>query len=428
MAARIESDGEGAGISAAHAAPTQSCASLVDETAPRYAGWRVVAACFLVATACWGFGLYSHGIYLAELQRLHGWRASAITGATTAYYLLTATLCVFVNDAIARLGPRRVLLIGACCLSSAVALLAAIDTLWQLYAVYFLMAVGSAAMHIGAITNILGLWFDRQRGLAISLALNGASSGGILVAPALVMAIAAFGFAFAVVGAAALMLVILAPIVAAWVDWPPGRTTAPSGSVPKDKSPSAHWTRQKALRSPAFWSVAGPFALALMAQVGFLVHQISLLGPAIGRTGAGLAVAVLTIASIIGRVALGVSALHLDLRIVTALLLLGQVAALAAMMTTSNAAALFVACAVFGLSAGNVTSLPALIIQREFEAASFGLLIGLSTAIGQFTYAFGPSLLSIVRDATGGYSAALALCAALELAAAGIILMRRRHP
>jgi cyanate permease len=94
------------------------------------------------------------------------------------------------------------------------------------------------------------------------------------------------------------------------------------------------------------------------------------------------------------------------------------------MMLTTNATALFIACAVFGLSAGNVTSLPALIIQREFEAASFGLLIGLSTAIGQFTYAFGPSLVGIVRDATGGYPAALMLCAVLELVAAGVVLVR----
>src|SRR5262249_10147932 len=43
-----------------------------------------------------------------------------------------------------------------------------------------------------------------------------------------------------------------------------------------------------------FWSVAGPFALALMAQVGFFVHQISFLEPAIGRTQAGLTVALLT--------------------------------------------------------------------------------------------------------------------------------------
>ena len=57
-----------------------------DETSPRYAGWRVVAACFVVAVFCWGFGLYGHGVYLVELQRLHGWPASLIASAPSLYY------------------------------------------------------------------------------------------------------------------------------------------------------------------------------------------------------------------------------------------------------------------------------------------------------------------------------------------------------
>ena len=397
----------------------------IDELSLGYAGWRVVAACFMAALFCWGFGLYGHGVYLAELNRLHGWPASVISGAATAYYLLTATLVIFISDAIASLGPRRVLLIGACCLCCALALLAFITALWQLYAVYLIMAVGSATMHVGSISNVLGLWFDRQRGLAISLALNGASSGGILIAPALVIAIAETGFAAAMAGAAVVTAAILVPVVAIWIDRPPARGTEMSASGAGSAAVAAHWTRAGALRSFAFWSVAGPFALALMAQVGFLVHQIALLEPAIGRTGAGLAVAVLTIAAVSGRVTFGVFARRLALRQVTALSLLSQAAALFAMTRTTDAASLLVACAVFGLSAGNLISLPALIIQREFEAASFGMLVGLSTAIGQFTYAFGPGLLGLIRDATGSYTAALALCMALELAAAAMVLLPR---
>ena len=54
-----------------------------DETSPRYAGWRVVLACFLVALFIFGFGLYGHGVYVAELQRLRGWAASLVSGAIT---------------------------------------------------------------------------------------------------------------------------------------------------------------------------------------------------------------------------------------------------------------------------------------------------------------------------------------------------------
>jgi len=403
----------------------------VEESSLRYDGWRVTAVCFVVAMFCWGFGLYSHGIYLAELQRRFGWSTSLISGATTAYYLLTASLVVFVSDAILRFGPWRIFLTGTCCLGSAVALLAFIAAPWQLYLVYLVMAVGSAAMHVAAITNVLSLWFDRQRGLALSLALNGASSGGIFVAPTLVIAIAVAGFPAAMVGAATVMAAILIPAIAIGIDRPPIRTQAtglPHGgsrSGAGSASAPSRWTRAEALRSLAFWSVAGPFALALMAQVGFLVHQIAFLEPTIGRSRAGLTVGVLTVMAIIGRLALGAATLRLDLRGVTALSLVSQAAALFAMTQTTNAAALFIACAIFGLSAGNLVSLPALIIQREFEATSFGMVVGLSTAIGQFTYAFGPGLLGVVRDASGGYTAALALCMMLQFTAAGAIQMSR---
>jgi len=96
------------------------------------------------------------------------------------------------------------------------------------------------------------------------------------------------------------------------------------------------------------------------------------------------------------------------------------------MTQTTDAAMLLTACAVYGFSVGNVITFPALIVQREFDAGAFGMLIGLSTGIGQFTYAFGPGLLGVVRDATGGYAAALALCIALKLTAAAIVLRRPR--
>ena len=280
------------------------------------------------------------------------------------------------------------------------------------------MAVGAATMHVGAITTVVGLWFDQKRPLAISLALNGASSGGILITPALVLAIASYGFTNVLAGAAAVMAAVLLPAIALWVGRPASRRHQPA-TAPAATGPGA-----SALRSAKFWSVAAPFALALTAQVGFLVHQIAILEPAMGRAQAGFSVAALTVMAILGRFGLGAFADRLDMRRFTAWSVASQAVALLAMTSTTNTAALIAACVVFGLSAGNLLTLPSLVIQREFDAASFGMLVGLSWAISQFTYAFGPGLLGVIRDATGNYTAPLVLCAALDLAAAALILLR----
>src|SRR5581483_5631795 len=145
------------------------------------------------------------------------------------------------------------------------------------------------------ISTVVGLWFDRQRGLALSLALNGASSGGILITPLLVLAIGRFGFADTIRGAVVIMAVVLLPAIVFWIDRPAAAARAGSAPVP------ATWNRPRALRSLHFWSVAAPFAMALTAQVGFLVHQIAILEPTIGRTQAGLSVAAITVAAIAGR-------------------------------------------------------------------------------------------------------------------------------
>jgi cyanate permease len=90
-------------------------------------------------------------------------------------------------------------------------------------------------------------------------------------------------------------------------------------------------------------------------------------------------------------------------------------------------AALYAGSVMFGLSVGNVITLPALIVQREFNA-SFGQVIGLVSMVGYAVLAFGPTLLGLAHDIAGSYAAAVALCIVLQLAAALIVLVGKpRH-
>src|SRR5262245_43266130 len=167
------------------------------ETSLRYPGWRLVALCFAMAVLCWGFGFYGHGFYLAELKRLHGWSTALISSASTACYLCSAVLVIFISDAIWMLGVRACVVSGALAFALSTAALPYITEPWQLFAAYLVMALGWSTMGVGAITNILGLWFDHQRGLAISLALNGASFSGVIIVPSLVLITEVAGFASA---------------------------------------------------------------------------------------------------------------------------------------------------------------------------------------------------------------------------------------
>jgi predicted MFS family arabinose efflux permease len=395
----------------------------IDETSARYDGWRIVAVCFVVATFGWAFGFYGQSVYLAELHRLHGWPASVISGGTTFFYLFGAAIVVFVAEAVRAFGPRNCLLAGVCVMAAAVVLIGQVSEPWQLYAVDALLAFGWAGTTLGIITNTLGLWFDKKRGMAISLALNGASFGGIAGVPLLVVAINRFGFSGAMIVSALAMILVTIPVILIFVGRPPRHSSA-SVAATAANAPSPTQIRARALRDFGFLSVSIAFALVLFAQVGFIVHLISFLDPVIGREHAAIAVALLTAMAMIGRVLFSTVIDRLNQRLASALSFASQAVALVIVINSQNEIVLIAACALFGFSVGNLITLPSLIVQREFAPEAFGVLVSLLTAINQITYAFGPGVVGLLRDLSGSYTPPFYGCIALELTAAALIMMR----
>jgi predicted MFS family arabinose efflux permease len=396
----------------------------VVETSARYDGWRIVVVCFLVATFGWGLGFYGQSVYLAELHRLHGWPASLISSGTTFFYLFGAVIVAFVNEAVRAFGPRNCLLGGVFALAAAAVMIGQVTAPWQLYAANALLAFGWAGTSLAIITNTLGLWFDKKRGMAISLALNGASFGGIVGVPLLVAGIGSFGFSNAMIAAAATTLVLMIPIILIFVGRPPERGDVAQLAAAEAPSPSR--IRAQALRDVAFLSVSVAFALVLFAQVGFIVHLIAFLDPVIGRQQAATAVALLTAMAVVGRVLFSTVIDRLNQRLASAISFASQAVALVIIINSRNDAVLIAACALFGFSVGNLITLPSLIVQREFDARSFGVLISLITAINQVTYAFGPGVIGLLRDASGSYALPFYGCIGLELIAAILIMVRGR--
>jgi MFS family permease len=396
-----------------------------DETSLRYGGWRVVLACFLMALFLFGFALYGQGVYLVELQRLHGWPAALISGASTLSLLLANIFAAFTNELVARLGSRRLVLLGIAALAGSMTLLAWATAPWQLYLAFILMSLGWIGMGTVVIATVVSLWFVRRRGLAISLAFTGASSGGIVVTPLLVLLVERFGFPVAMLTGAAIMVAVLVPVAFAWIGPPSVGVPAEAGindSSQTQMSSPGDISRAKLLRSMAFWTISIPFALALLAQVGFIVHQIALLEPKIGRASAGFAVSVMTFMAIAGRLGLGMVVDRFDPRRVTAASLAGQAVALLIMLQSDTVPVVLAACAIFGFSVGNLITLSPLIIHREFSAASFVVVMGLSNAVSGTICALGPGIVGLVRSWSGNYDTALALCIALELVAAVIVI------
>jgi predicted MFS family arabinose efflux permease len=385
--------------------------------------WPVIVACFATAIFGWGFGFTGPSIYLSDLHRLYGWPTAHISYAITLYYLLGAVAMTQVHAALRRFGPARVLAGGVVLLGLGATLFSRSQHLWHTFVAAGVMAVGWAGCTSTAIAASLALFFQRQRGFAITLALNGASAAGFTVGPALIALSLRLGFPNAVPLAAVLGLSIVLPLI--WLAFPK-KSRIYNMTEPEEK-PSAEIATIRVLGTWSFWSVGLPFALALAAQVGLIVHLVSMVLPALGPSGSGWALALTSFAAMSGRLLLAGVIDRLPRRPAAALSIGSQACGLGLMMAfPAWPAALYAGCVIFGLSVGNVITYPALIVQQEFPDQMFSKVIGLSTSVGQFAFALSPALLGLIHDGAESYTPVLAVCIGLQLAAA-LLVARRPH-
>ena len=105
-------------------------------------GWNGVAATFVMALFSFGLGFSGLSVYVATLQRIHGWSASAVSAPVTVYYVAGALLTMVIGAAFERFGPRVVVCVGSVAMAASVAALGSVTQPWQLYPTFLVMSLG----------------------------------------------------------------------------------------------------------------------------------------------------------------------------------------------------------------------------------------------------------------------------------------------
>jgi MFS family permease len=319
--------------------------------------------------------------------------------------------------------------LGAVVMAAGLVWIGQVQSLWQAYAAFALSGLGNACLSVTALTATISPWFERHQGRAMSSAMLGASIGGMTSTPVLILAIQGFGFPATMTWGALVLLAVVLPLAFFVLKKNPAELGLhPDGEMPsagKQEAQARSWSRREALRTIAFATLVIAFALGLAVQVGFLTHHVTLAVPALGAGGASLIVSLTAIAAFVGRVALARWADQVDLRTTSSAVLALAAVSLAAIAAFPGAWVLIAASIVYGLTSGNVTSLSPIIIRREFGAAAFGAITGVAWMVIGIAAALGPALFGWLYDYFGGYSQALWLAAAIDLAAAVIVIAGR---
>ena len=375
-------------------------------------GWRVLLTTFCMALAAWGLGFYSLSVYVQYLTQSGRFPAALLSAATTFHFLVGAAALYAVEAAAQRVGRRPVVVAGVLLMAGCASALAYVPNAFWLFAAYAGMAFGWAAISGTAITQIVGRWFHARRGLALNLALTGASAAGFVIVPLLVAAIARFGLGpgvMLVTGTVALGLLVLIAL----------NLVEPTQPLPEAAPAGA--PAQAALRMDRRLALlCALFGIGWLAQVAFLAQQLPLLVPKVGSGVATLAVAATTASSLLGRLALASYMDRIDHRRATAVSFGLQALGSAAMMVSDHPLVVIAGCCLVGASVGNVITLPAMFAQREFAPAHYGAVITRIWSIGQVMYAFGPIGAGLLLGATGSAAWPLLACMACQLVAVAL--------
>ena len=397
-------------------------------------GWKVVAAAFAVAAYGWGLGFYGPSVFLYALNAAHGWPVSVVSSAITLHYIMSAGLIACLSDIHRRLGMVWTTRLATVALALGAMLWSVADAPWQLFAAVPLTSLGWAGMSGAAINAIVAPWFDARRAAALGHAYNGASFGGLALAPLWMLLIDRFGLLEAT-------LVMALPL-AALLWWLAGRylglVPAALGLAPDGKAPAkaaraeparqlAGTGRRQLLGLERFRTMSGAFALGLFAQVGIAAHVVTLLAPLIGQAGAAASLSLITLCGIGGRLLLGALIGDADRRLLTAANLSVQAAGVFLLALAQGWPLVIAGCLLFGLGFGNLVTLPPLVAQAEFDRADVARVVALVTAINQAVFAFAPGTFGVLRDLTGSYSAPLLLAVAAQLCGAALALYGRRQ-
>ncbi len=146
-------------------------------------GWYIVAAAFIILFFNAG-ARYAFGVLFKPMIDEFGWSRGSVSLVFFVNMIVFALGLLLTGKLYDRYGPKWVIILATLFISAGFALTSAIQTIGQFFFSYgVLAALGIAGTAVPFIATVTSKWFEKRRGLAISLALSGNSLGHFALVP-----------------------------------------------------------------------------------------------------------------------------------------------------------------------------------------------------------------------------------------------------
>ncbi len=399
-------------------------------------GWWVVGAAGIGSFMSYGpIIAFTFGVFIKPLSEEFGWSRTDISLGFSFSLFMLSGMAPIVGRLVDRFGARKVIIPSVLVFGSGVASLALLSaSLWHFYAMYILLGLVSVGAATLPYLTVVSQWFDKQRGLALGLAMVGMGLG-TFVMPALAQGlIDSVGWRSAYVVLGLMVMGVTIPVVAPFLK----ETPALMGLQPDGAEPIPTITRhphretqgmssQEAWHGVTFWFIFTAFFFMSVSVHGCLIHLVPMLTDlGLSAQNAALATSFLGGALLIGRVGAGYLLDRFTASSVAVGFLAGAALGVFLLWSEAIGGLAFAAAILIGFGVGAETDLMPYVVSRYFGLRAFGEILGwvlMAWGIGGVT---GPFLMGVGFDATGSYSVVLAAFMGANVIAAG--LMARLGP
>lgn len=397
----------------------------MNESDPRYYGWRVVAAASLGVMG--GFGslfVYTFAVFVKPLSAQFGWTREGISFGFGLAALTLGAVSPLLGRWLDTIAPRRIILPCVAVFASGFASLALLrGPVWQFYATCIVLgAVGNGAAHL-AYSRSISTWFQKRLGMALAIVMVGAGLGAMILPVFAQSMISGFGWrsAYAALGGLALMLGF--PLTWRYVrERPHVRRDTPT-------APLSGMTWQAGIRSVTFWVVVAVLFVGSISMNGAITHLVALLtdrGISVG--GAAACASLLGGMSLIGRIGAGSLLDRFFAPRVAFLVNLIAAAGLFALAYAKSFATGCLAATLLGIGIGSEAAVTPYLLSRYFGLRSFSTLYGLTWTFYAAAGAIGPVILGRSFDLTGSYTSLLVALGLAFSVVSALLLVLPHYP
>jgi len=393
-------------------------------------GWYILGACFLILFFQSG-ARFSFGVMFKPMIAQLGWNRASISSAFFLNMIIFAVTMSIAGRLYDRYGPKWIILISSVFVSAGYICIAFIDSLWEFYLYYgIIAAVGVGGASVPLVAALMSKWFEKGRGLAISLALCGNCLGQFTLVPLFTFFVLGYGWRVSYILIGMIIFVVNTILVFSVIKRDPqdlGRKPSRYDDQNEDPArskksalddPLRDLGLKDALKTYSFWLFL--FVMSTCGSGDFLIstHLIPLATDyGISPSTAGNMLAWFGLLSMGGILIVGPLSDRVGNKILIALTFLLRFFLFLLILRYQNLFSFYFFAAAFGFTFLITAPLTTTLVGRMYGFSNVGLLSGFVTTVHHLAGGFWAYMGGLLFDRTGNYRIIFIISATMALIA-----------